>query len=382
VLRSGVGSTELAAVPPNRTVGCIEAAPASPRAIGVPHAQLSEARVLGRHLRPLDAGWVVLHDGPVTFRFDGRAVIVTGAGNGLGRAYALELARRGARVVVNDLGTTTDGVGASAHAADFVVSEIRRAGGTAVPSHDSIAEVEGCERLAATALDAFGSVDVVVHNAGILRNAPLTEMTDERFWPVVETHLAGAFFLTRAVLPAMIERSYGRIVFTSSASGVFGRPDGANYAAAKAGVIGLCNAVAIEGEPHGILANAVLPVAVTRLAGAPDAADQGDAARARRAELEAGAPRMGEEWVVPMVVYLASEACTGSQRYYSAVSGRYARVFVGVTTGWCADGERPPTAEDLAAQLGAIEDLTAFDLPRTTFEEVEIARRRAAPGGR
>jgi NAD(P)-dependent dehydrogenase (short-subunit alcohol dehydrogenase family) len=314
----------------------------------------------------------------MTIGFAGRSVIVTGAGNGLGRAYARELGRRGANVVVNDLGATTDGVGASSMAADFVVDEIRRAGGTAVASYDSISEVEGCARLAATARETFGSVDAVVHNAGILRNAELTEMTDDQFRGVLDTHLAGAFFLTRAVLPTMIERSFGRFVFTSSASGMWGRPDGANYASAKAGVIGLCNAVALEGEQHGILANAILPVALTRLAGAPDATDQSDEARARRAALASGSPRMSEDWVVPMVVYLASEACTQTHRYYSAVSGRYANVFVGVTAGWWSEGDRPPSADDIAANIATIEDRTTYDLPRSTFDEIEIVRRRHA----
>jgi NAD(P)-dependent dehydrogenase (short-subunit alcohol dehydrogenase family) len=316
----------------------------------------------------------------MTISFANRSVIVTGAGNGLGRAYARELARRGANVVVNDLGATTDGVGASSMAADFVVDEIRRAGGTAIASYDSIAEVEGCARLAATAQETFGSVDAVVHNAGILRNAQLAQMTDDQFRAVLDTHLVGAFSLTRAVLPTMIERSFGRFVFTSSASGMWGRPEGANYAAAKAGVIGLCNAVALEGEPHGVLANAILPVALTRLAGAPDAADQSDDASARRATMAARSPRMSEDWVVPMVVYLASEACTQTHRYYSAVSGRYASVFVGVTSGWSAAGDRPPSADDIAANIATIEDRTTYDLPRSTFDEIEIVGRRHAPG--
>src|SRR5262249_11438003 len=152
-----------------------------------------------------------------------------------------------------------------------------------------------CQRLAGQALDEFGRIDAVVHNAGILRNATFLEMSDERWLPVVETHLFGAFFLTRAVWPHMVESGYGRLVFTSSASGVWGRIEGANYGAAKAGIIGLCNVLALEGAEHGILANAVMPVASTRLAGAPEAADDSEAATAYRAA--AYENRMAPQWV-------------------------------------------------------------------------------------
>ncbi len=287
-------------------------------------------------------------------RFEGRAVIVTGAGNGLGRAHALELGRRGADVVVNDLGGSTAGDGASTRAADFVVDEIRAAGGSALASYDSVADDAGCRAIAEQTRDHFGRVDAVVHNAGILRNAMFEEMTDERLWPVLQTHLLGAVFLSRAVYPAMIERGYGRLVFTASGSGAFGRPNGANYAAAKAGILGLCNALALEGATHGILANAILPVGFTRLAGAPDATDTSDAAVAARRDAEAANPRFAAEWVTPMAVYLASEACTRTQHFYSAANGRFAvgvrrrhrgveRTRRGVTVG---GGHRRPSRRD------------------------------------
>jgi NAD(P)-dependent dehydrogenase (short-subunit alcohol dehydrogenase family) len=312
--------------------------------------------------------------------FDGRAVIVTGAGNGLGRAHALELARRGAGVVVNDLGGSTDGAGASTGPADFVVDEIRAAGGRAVASYSSVADDSGCRSIAAAALDAFGRVDAVIHNAGILRNAPFESMTDDRVWPVLETHLFGAFFLSRAVYPTMVDQGYGRLVFTSSGSGAFGRVEGANYAAAKAGVLGLCNALALEGARHGVLANALLPVGFTRLAGAPDAADESAAAARSREEAAASNPRMMPEWVTPLAVYLASEACTRTQRFYSAAVGRYARVFVGAAAGWYADGDTAPSVEDVAAHLDEIEGLGDYDLPTSVFEELESIRRRHGRG--
>ncbi len=307
-------------------------------------------------------------------------MIVTGAGNGLGRAHALELGRRGASVVVNDLGGATDGAGASRQAADFVVDEILAGGGRAVASYASVADAAGCHEIAETALDAFGRVDAVVHNAGILRNAPFGSMTDDRLWPVLETHLLGAVFLSRAVYPAMVAQGYGRLVFTSSGSGAFGRVEGANYAAAKAGLLGLCNALALEGAPHGVLANALLPVGFTRLAGAPAAADASATAERVRADAAAANPRMMPEWVTPLAVYLASEACTRTQRFYSAALGRYARVFVGAAAGWYAGGDSAPSVEDVVDHLDEIERLDDYDLPGSVFEELELIHTRYGSG--
>jgi NAD(P)-dependent dehydrogenase (short-subunit alcohol dehydrogenase family) len=308
--------------------------------------------------------------------FNGQTVIVTGAGNGLGRAHALLLGRLGANVVVNDLGTASDGQGTSTRAADFVVGEINDAGGSAAPNYDSVATDEGCKAIAATALEAFGRIDAVVHNAGILCNAPFEGMTDERFFPVLETHLLGAFFLSRAVWATMIEQGYGRFVFTSSASGVFGRADGANYASAKAGIVGLCNALALEGEERGVLANAVMPVAMTRMAGMPDDADRTPDAETRRAEGRAMAPRSEPAWVSPLVAFLASDRCHFTHRYYSAGGGRYARIFVGVTAGWWAPDDEPPSPEDIAAHIDEIDDRSQYDLPMSVFEELELMAQR------
>jgi NAD(P)-dependent dehydrogenase (short-subunit alcohol dehydrogenase family) len=310
----------------------------------------------------------------VNIRFDNQVVIVTGAGNGLGRAYALEFARRGALVVVNDVGGSTDGVGATTSSADYVVAEIKSQGGTAIASYDSVREESGCRHIAEVALEAGGRIDAVVHNAGILRNGTFDEMTDDRWFPVVETHLTGGFYLSRAVWPAMVESSYGRFVFTSSASGLWGRVQGANYGAAKAALAGLCNVLALEGASHGILANAVLPVGSTRLGGAPEASDASAAAEEIRAK--ARAERMAPEWVAPLVVYLASNACDRTHRYYSAVRGRYAEVFIGVNDGWVAPAGDPPSAEDLVASLGTIEDRSSYSVPTDTFNEVAIATRR------
>jgi NAD(P)-dependent dehydrogenase (short-subunit alcohol dehydrogenase family) len=307
-------------------------------------------------------------------RFDNRVVIVTGAGNGLGRAYALEFGRRGALVVVNDYGGSTDGSGRGHRAADFVVEEIVATGGRAVATYDSVREDAGCRNMAAIALDAGGRIDAVVHNAGILRNATFDDMDDDHWFPVVETHLVGGFYLARAVWPAMSDAGYGRFVITSSASGVWGRVEGANYGAAKAGLVGLCNVLALEGEAKGILANAIMPVGSTRLGGAPEASDTTAEAEAARAQ--ARATRHSPEWVAPMVVYLASDRCDRTHRYYSAVRGRYAEIFVGVNDGWVAPAGEPPPVEELVAHLDIIEDRSTYSVPHDTFDEVGIASGR------
>lgn len=177
---------------------------------------------------------------------DGRVVVVTGAGNGIGRAHALTLAARGASVVVNDLGGTVDGSGSSG-AAEQVVAEIRAAGGTAVASTDSVATAEGGADLVGRAIDTYGRLDAVIHNAGILRDRTLAKMSDEDVRAVLDVHLAGAFHVLRPAWPHLVAQGYGRIVLTSSSSGLFGNFGQANYGAAKAGLIGLMNVLALEG---------------------------------------------------------------------------------------------------------------------------------------
>lgn len=314
--------------------------------------------------------------------FKGRTVVVTGAGNGLGRTHALKAGELGANVVVNDVGGSNAGHGASSKPADFVVDEIRAAGGSAIANYDSVATDSGCRNLIATAVDGFGRIDALVHNAGILRNASISEMTDDLFFPVLETHLLAGFYLSRAAFPTMLGQEYGRFVYTSSAVGMWGRPGGAsNYAISKAGLVGLCNAVALDGEGHNITANAVMPLARTRIvSGGPDDHERNPDADAARTARDGDDPRGMPDWVTPIVLYLASEQCAVNRRYYSAGRGRYARVFIGVTSGWWAPDGAAPTLDDIADNLDTIEDRSEYDIPDHVFHEVELINERYGRG--
>jgi NAD(P)-dependent dehydrogenase (short-subunit alcohol dehydrogenase family) len=310
--------------------------------------------------------------------FAGRVVIVTGAGNGLGRRYALDLGARGAAVVVNDAGVASDGTNGDTRVADTVVEEIRANGGYAVASVQSVATTEGAQAIVETARHHFGRVDALVNNAGILRDAAFEDISDEDFRAVVDTHLRGAFGVTRAALPLMKKAGYGRVVFTSSGAALFGRGWQASYTAAKAGMIGLSNALAIEGAGYGIKSNVVLPVATTRLAEAarPEAAT-GDALL-ERPEMTTIFNRLTPEFVAPLVLYLASCECSVTQRTYSSVAGRYARVMFAVTSGWRSPGDEPPTPEAVARHFAQIEDPSEYDTPSSVVEEMYFAAVRAA----
>jgi NAD(P)-dependent dehydrogenase (short-subunit alcohol dehydrogenase family) len=300
-------------------------------------------------------------------RFDGRAVLVTGAGRGLGRSYALELARRGASVVVNDPGFDLRGEVVEEHPARDVVAEIVAAGGRAVAAEHSVATRDGAHVLVDAALSAFGRLDAVVHNAGNRRVAPLHELSHEDFDAVLDVHLRGAWFVTRAALPAMRDRGYGRFVFTSSNAAVFGMPNVAAYAAAKMGAVGLCNVVAMEGEPHGILANVVMPAARTRAIGAYPLAQQASFGRQ-------GLPQAATDpaTVAALVVYLCSERCTFTHRIYSVTRGRFARVRIGVTPGWRRGDGGVPSAEEVEAHLAEL-DAGDLDFPVSSSDETRLA---------
>ena len=277
-------------------------------------------------------------------RYDGRVAVVTGAGGGLGRTYALELAKRGAKVVVNDLGGARDGSGASARAADAVVKEIVEAGGEAVASYDSVATPEGGENIVRTALDHYGRLDILINNAGILRDKSFGKMTPEMWDAVLAVHLQGAFNVTAPAFKVMREQGYGRVVMTTSAAGLFGNFGQANYGAAKMGLVGLVNTLKLEGTKYDIKVNAVAPLALTRLT---EDVLPGDLAA-----------KLNPEYVAPLVLYLCSEGCADSGLILNAGMGHFSRAAVvsspGVVLG---DGEQLPTLGDIHRNWAAIDDL-------------------------
>jgi NAD(P)-dependent dehydrogenase (short-subunit alcohol dehydrogenase family) len=292
---------------------------------------------------------------PITF--DGRVAIVTGAGGGLGKTYALELARRGARVVVNDLGGSVDGSGSSESAADAVVGEIRASGGEAVANYDSVSTESGGAAIVQSALDAFDTVDIVVNNAGILRDKSFSKMTMDEVDAVLAVHLRGAFHVSSPAFQVMREKSYGRFVFTSSGSGIFGNFGQANYGAAKAGLVGLSNVIAIEGEKYDIRSNAIAPIARTRMT---------------EDLLGPLAEMVDPQQVTPLVVYLCSEANQFTHEIFTVGGGRYGRVFVGTNKGWFAGTGEKPSAEDVEAHLDEITDVSDYVIPRTSNEEIML----------
>ncbi|HUH68831.1 MAG TPA: SDR family NAD(P)-dependent oxidoreductase [Mycobacterium sp.] len=295
--------------------------------------------------------------------FSGQVAVVTGAGRGLGRLYALELARRGASVVVNDLGGTMHGEGADPSVADVIVDEIERAGGVAVASHDSVDSPEGGEAIVRAALERFGRLDAVVSNAGIFNSIAFEDLSPEDWRRMVRVHLDGGFYLSQPAYRVMKSQGYGRFVFISSSGGMFGQPLEAHYAAAKAGLVGLANVIAIEGAPHGIFANTVLPFGfsrmVTETVGDPKALEEIGFLKIIRPEL-----------VVPIVVYLASRSCEVTHQNYSACAGRFARVFVGLGAGWLAEPGSTPTADDIADHFSQVSATEPFVVPASIFEEV------------
>jgi NAD(P)-dependent dehydrogenase (short-subunit alcohol dehydrogenase family) len=277
--------------------------------------------------------------------FDERVAIITGAGGGLGRSHALELARRGARVVVNDVGRSVHGDGASTDAAQAVVDEITALGGTAVANHDTVATTEGGHAIVQAALDEFGRVDIVINNAGILRDKAFHKMDSHMIDSVVDIHLKGALFVSQPAFRVMRENGYGRIVNTTSASGLFGNFGQANYGAAKAGLAGLTRVLALEGEAHGIKVNAIAPIAATRMTAGI------------LGELTS---RVGPDSVSPVVAYLAHEECAVNGNVYSVAGGRVALFFIAETTRAVLADLTPEAVRD---QLVNIEDQHGYHQP-------------------
>jgi NAD(P)-dependent dehydrogenase (short-subunit alcohol dehydrogenase family) len=273
--------------------------------------------------------------------------------------------------VVNDLGGDTAGRGGGPEMADAVVQEIRDAGGIAVANHETVVSTEGANGIVAQAIDAFGKVDVLINNAGISRSAFLEDISDEDWDALIATHLTGSFKLTRAVWPHMKAQRYGRIVYTASSTGEFGSIMMANYAAAKAGVSGLMNIAALEGEPHGILCNAIMPNALTRLA-MQSAKDWEGQVPPEEMVLPAEVGNsMNPEFNTPIAVYLASEACTSTHQLYSQCLGRTAKAVVGVVPGWQAQRQSAPSVEQIAEHWDEICDTTrGFVEPPTSRDEL------------
>jgi NAD(P)-dependent dehydrogenase (short-subunit alcohol dehydrogenase family) len=274
-------------------------------------------------------------------RFDGRVAVISGAGRGLGREYAHLLASRGAKVVVNDVGGSLTGDGADAGPAEAVVAEIRAAGGEAMACTETVATAEGGQAVIAAAINGFGAVDILIHNAGTVRRGSLREMTYDDFDAVLDVHLRGAFHLVRPAFPLMCDRGYGRVVLTSSIGGLYGNHGVANYAVAKAGMIGLSNVVALEGEEHGVKSNVIVPSAVTRMAEGIDTSAY---------------PPMGPELVAPAVCWLAHESCSVSGEMMIAIAGRVAAAVIAETPGVYQPSW---TIEDVGLHLDAIRDDSA-----------------------
>jgi NAD(P)-dependent dehydrogenase (short-subunit alcohol dehydrogenase family) len=282
-------------------------------------------------------------------RFDDRVAVITGSGRGLGRSYALLLAAQGAKVVVNDSGGGLAGDGGDAShpppddaaPADEVVREIIAAGGQAVASTESVATPHGGKAIIDTALERYGRIDILVHNAGIVRRASLKELSYDDFEAVLDVHLRGAFHVVRPAFPQMCDGGYGRIVLTSSIGGLYGNHEVANYAVAKAGVIGLSNVAAIEGAAHGVKSNVIVPAAVTRMAEGIDTSAY---------------PPTGPELVAPVVGWLSHESCSVTGEMFIALAGRVAKAVVSETPGVY----RPSwSIAEVGEHIAAIRDVNA-----------------------
>src|SRR6201996_7814344 len=274
-------------------------------------------------------------------RFDDRVAVVTGAGRGLGRAYAELLASRGAKVVVNDSGGSLAGEGLDAGPAEQVAGAIAAAGGQAVACAESVTTRDGGDAIIQTALEHYGRLDILIHNAGNVRRGSLKEMSYEDFDAVLDVHLRGAFNIVRPAFPLMCQAGYGRIVLTSSIGGLYGNDEVANYAAAKAGVIGLSNVAALEGAADGVKSNVIVPAAVTRMADGIDTSAY---------------PPMGPDLVAPVVGWLAHQSCSVTGEILVALAGRVARAVVAETPGVYQPAW---SIAEVGEQIAAIRDASA-----------------------
>jgi NAD(P)-dependent dehydrogenase (short-subunit alcohol dehydrogenase family) len=286
--------------------------------------------------------------------FDGQVAIITGAGGGLGRQHALLMASRGALIVVNDLGGAVDGTGSDKGAAEHVVDEIKAAGGEAVADTNSVATPEGGAAIVQTAIDAFGKVDIVINNAGILRDKSFHNLTPDLLEPILDVHVKGAFYVTQPAWVHMREQGYGRVVNTSSAAGLFGNFGQTNYGAAKMALVGFTRVLAVEGAKYNIKANAIAPLAKTRMT----------------EDLLGGfGDLVLPESISPVVTYLASDGCEPTGRVFSVGGGRVAEVFIGETAGFA---RKQLTPEDVRDNFATITDREEFTVPANIADETGV----------
>lgn len=290
---------------------------------------------------------------PDAIDFDGQVALVTGAGRGLGRAHALLLAARGARVLVNDAGRARDG-DREPSPADAVVAEIRAAGGTALASHHDVTDPAAVDAMVALAREELGGLHAVVSNAGFLRDRTLVKQEVADLRAVLDVHLLGGLLVARAALPAMLEQGYGRIVFTTSGAGLYGNVGQASYGAAKAGLVGLTKVLALETARRDVRVNAVAPGARTRMLDGIDLGRVGE-------HLDPGQ-------VAPLVAFLCSRRCPVSGEVYECAGGQHRRVVTGASGGWFAGVDAVPTLEQIAERFDEINDLSTLTHPRSAPE--------------
>ena len=297
-------------------------------------------------------------------RFDNKVAVITGAGNGLGKSHALFLASRGAKVVVNDLGGTVAGTGGSSAVADAVVGEIKAAGGEAVANYDSVATEEGGKKIIQTALEAFGTVDIVINNAGNVRDKSFAKMDLDDFRSLIDVHLMGAVYCTHAAWPTMKEKGFGRIVMTSSAAGLYGNHGHTNYGTAKMALIGLMNSLKEEGQRHNITVNAIAPMALTRMS--------------ESAVMPKVAPLMKPEFVTAAVAWLCAPDNTDTGHIIQAGAGYYSKIEVREAAGVLFDTETVPKPEQVRDRYTEISDMgeaapyvNASDVIRKVFKKIK-----------
>ena len=287
---------------------------------------------------------------------EGKVAVVTGSGRGIGRGIALALAREGANVVINDVGCEVDGRGTAADPAMQVVNEIKALGRQAVPNYDSVADFNAAANIVKTAVDSFGRIDILVNNAGIVRDRSISNMTEEEFDSVIAVHLKGTFNCGRQAIPRMREQGYGRIINIVSSAGLRGNFGQSNYGAAKMGLVGLMNVLALEGAKNNIKCNTIAPIAKTRLT---------------ENLLGPMADTLDPECVTPLVTYLVSEQCDLTHNIFSVGGGRFARMFVGLTPGWFAGKGGKPSPEQIRDHMGDIRGTDGYIIPDSIADEMK-----------